>query len=311
MRVIVVGLGVQGVKRQKIAGDACIATVDPINPLAQYKSIQEVPIFSYDAVLVCTPDEPKFSIIRYALVNKKHVLVEKPLWCVNNEQLQELAHLAQTNNVVLYTAYNHRFEPHFVAMKELLDSGVLGSVYHCRLFYGNGTARLVRNSAWRDAGSGVLADLGSHLLDTLHFWFGSKIKEQNFSVISKSNFENCAPDHVIFGDFNSKLKIEAEMTLLSWRNHFTCDIFAEFGTAHISSLCKWGPSSFIHRKRILPSGIPTETITTLVQSDPTWELEFTHFKNLCANYSSKLDFSVDQWIYNELERLGAEELLLV
>ena len=101
------------------------------------------------------------------------------------------------------------------------------------------------------------------------------------------------------------------MTLLSWRNHFTCDIFAEFGTAHINSLCKWGPSSFIHRKRIFPSGMPTETTTTLVQSDPTWELEFTHFKNLCANHSSKLDFSVDQWIYNELERLGAEELLLV
>ena len=34
------------------------------------------------------------------------------------------------------------------------------------MFYGNGTARLVRDSAWRDQGAGVLPDLGSHLLDT-------------------------------------------------------------------------------------------------------------------------------------------------
>ena len=73
---------------------------------------------------------------------------------------------------VLYTAYNHRFEPHFVRMRDLVKSGALGTIYRCRMFYGNGTARLVRNSDWRDQGAGVLADLGSHVLDTARFWFG-------------------------------------------------------------------------------------------------------------------------------------------
>ena len=54
-------------------------------------------------------------------------------------------------------------------MKALLESGELGRVYRCRLFYGNGTARDVRNSPWRDKGAGVLTDLGSHLLDTVLF----------------------------------------------------------------------------------------------------------------------------------------------
>ena len=44
------------------------------------------------------------------------------------------------------------------------------------MFYGNGTARLVRESAWRDAGAGVLPDLGSHLLDTARFWFGDLVR---------------------------------------------------------------------------------------------------------------------------------------
>ena len=72
------------------------------------------------------------------------------------------------------------------------------------------------------------------------------------------------------------------MTLLNWRNHFTCDIFAENGTAHIESLCKWGPTTFTHRTRILPSGRPPEAAVTLTQEDPTWALEYEHFKKLVA-----------------------------
>ena len=51
-------------------------------------------------------------------------------------------------------------------------------------------------------------------------------------------------------------RIELEMTMLMWKNHFTSIILAENGTAHISSLCKWGPTKFIVRERVLPSGIP-------------------------------------------------------
>ena len=72
------------------------------------------------------------------------------------------------------------------------------------------------------------------------------------------------------------------MTLLNWRNHFTCDLFAEHGSAHIASLCKWGPTSFTVRTRVLPSGRPPEETVTLVQDDPTWAAEYAHFKSLVA-----------------------------
>src|SRR5262245_2405733 len=74
-------------------------------------------------------------------------------------------------------------------------SGELGRLYHCRMFYGNGTARDVRNSPWRDQGAGVLADLGSHLLDTVLFWFGGD--DRRFRVVSRHRFENAAFDHVV------------------------------------------------------------------------------------------------------------------
>jgi predicted dehydrogenase len=186
-----------------------------------------------------------------------------------------------------------------------LQSGVLGEVYHCRMFYGNGTARLVRDSVWRDSGAGVLPDLGSHLLDTARFWFGPLADD--FVVHSARCFENRAPDHVVIGSRGSRPQLELEMTLLSWRNHFTCDIFAERGSAHIRSLCKWGPSIFTLRKRVLPSGRPVEEPITLVQPDPTWALEYAHFKALCAG-RTKTDLSGDLWIQRTLRALGAQAI---
>jgi scyllo-inositol 2-dehydrogenase (NADP+) len=303
MRVVVAGLGVQGHKRKRIAGSDCVADVDPVNKEACYRSMADVPLANYDAVLACTPDEPKVELIRYCLANGKHVLVEKPLWAKDEREIAELEALARRNGVVCYTAYNHRFEPHFVRMRDLITSGELGTIYSCRMFYGNGTARLVRESVWRDKGAGVLPDLGSHLIDTCRFWFGDIADA--FRLVGVHCFENHAPDHVVISSEHSRPRLELEMTLLMWRNHFTCDILAERGSAHIQSLCKWGPSVFTRRGRMLPSGRPPEDSDTLVQDDPTWALEYAHFKTLCGS-SAGTDLSNDVWLHRVLARLSAE-----
>jgi predicted dehydrogenase len=305
MRVIVVGLGVQGFKRQKFAGADFVASVDPFNQDAHYRTIGDVPLSDYDAALCCIPDEPKNEILTYFLKNGKHVLVEKPLWVEEAGQISRIETLARQNGVVCYTAYNHRFEPHFMQMRDLIASGELGRIYSCRMFYGNGTARLVRNSEWRDKGAGVLPDLGSHLLDTCRFWFGDL--DDRFDIAAANCFENRSPDHVVIGNEHGSCRIELEMTLLSWRNHFTCDIFAQNGSAHIDSLCKWGPATFTKRTRVLPSGRPPEEARTLIQDDPTWKAEYEHFKRLCETKATT-DLSNDLWLGNSLARLGREAI---
>lgn len=279
MRVIIVGLGIQGRKRFAVAGGDAVATVDPVIADANYRAVQDVPLADYDAALVCTPDEAKIELLAYLVENGKHVLVEKPLLAADGAALERLRALAERSGAVCYTAYNHRFEPHFVRMRQLIVSGALGNIYLCRMFYGNGTARDVRNSPWRDQGAGVLPDLGSHLLDTAMFWFGSF--DAPFAVWSADRFENRAFDHITFGARGTPV-LELEITLLSWRNHFTADVYGERGSAHIESLCKWGPSVFTQRTRMLPSGRPPEEAVTLIQPDPTWTIEYEHFKKICA-----------------------------
>ena len=305
MRVVIVGYGVQGRKRLRVAGADGVGVVDPVSPDADWSDIAEVSLDRYDAALVCTPDQPKIPILRHLFRHGKHALIEKPLHATSEAELSDIEALAHSTGAVCYTAYNHRFEPHYVRMRDLVCSGTLGRIYRCRMFYGNGTARLVRDSAWRDEGAGVLPDLGSHLLDTARFWFGDI--GEDFRVTSVSRFENRAPDHVVITSETARPKLEFETTLLSWRNHFTCDVLAENGTAHIESLCKWGPTTFTRRTRVLPSGRPPEESMTLVQEDPTWAIEYDHFKRLVAE-RVPADLSNDRWLLCVLGKLSAEAI---
>ena len=283
MKNIIVGLGVQGEKRYKVAQKDCVATVDPFNPKASYPRVEEVDLNSYDSAILCVPDQEKKKLMNYFIENGIHMMIEKPLWFNNLQLFKKYEKLILKKKLISYTAYNHRFEPHFVKTKKILDQKILGKIYKCRLFYGNGTAQLVKNSEWRDKGLGVLKDLGSHLLDTIFFWFGY-IKK--WELVKLNKFENKSPDHAILISKNNGIFIELEMSLLSWRNTFSCQIFGEKGSIHIDSLCKWGPSTLLLRKRKFPSGIPFEKKNVLIKNDPTWLKEYSYFKELVKKKKS-------------------------
>jgi predicted dehydrogenase len=298
MRIAVIGLGVQGRKRRAIARDQVVAVVDPVAPGVDFQRAEDVPLESFDAACVCVPDQEKFTLLRYLLANGKHALVEKPLLC-SPAEIRELLELSRAKKAACYTAYNHRFEPHIARLKQVLDSGSLGQIHLARFFYGNGTARDVRNSPWRDKGFGVFSDLGSHMLDMAHFLFGPR--SESGELWSANRFENKAPDHVLFG-YRGKPVLEMEATLLSWRNTFRLDLFGELGSAHIDCLCKWGPSTLALRKRVLPSGPPAETVEVLEQPDPTWQLEYNHFLELCRIAGTNLENDI--WIQEKIRELG-------
>jgi len=282
MKVIVVGMGIQGNKRIRFAGKDVTGTVDPIKDGVEYRNIEDVPLGSFDSALLCIPDRPKIPAIMYLMEHGKHVLVEKPLIAEKDSDLIRMEQLARKKNLVCYTAYNHRFEPHIISMRDAVQSGKLGEIYRVRIFYGNGTARDVRNSDWRDQGAGVLPDLGSHLLDTLLFVFGEIPEPADWKIWSCRRFENRSPDHVVVAarPSGAKIMIELEMSLLSWRNHFVAEIYGSAGSIVMESLCKWGPSKLTYYERLLPSGRPPAESITLTRPDPTWEAEYAHFKHL-------------------------------
>ncbi|WP_026261456.1 Gfo/Idh/MocA family protein [Kiloniella laminariae] len=307
MRVIICGLGNQGKKRSRVAGDDVCAMIDPIAVEADYNKFSAISDLSFEAGLICTPEYEKLSLIKSLLDSGKHVMVEKPLYSSNHTELLELFKYARANNKALYVAYNHRFEPHIQTAKDLLERGSFGAIYSVKMFYGNGTAQDVRSSPWRDSGLGVLGDLGCHLLDLTLFLLGPKTKSATFMPwIVKSN-ENKAPDYCLFGTQGSSNcpRIVLEASLLSWRNMFSIEIVCEKGSLLIDSLCKWGRSTLTVRMRKYPSGRPDEKITTIVADDVTWEHEYSFFKDLCSDLGG-YDWERDIWINTVMQKLAPE-----
>ena len=278
---VVVGMGIQGLKRRAVMDTHQSITVDPVAEGVDFRNLADVPLDAYEAVLLCVPDDAKAELIDFAVSHGKHVLVEKP-FNVTPQQYADLSSRAREAGATVYVAYNHRFEPHIVTAKHVLDSGEIGEIYTVSLSYGNGTAALVRASPWRDAGLGVIADLGSHLLDMVDFWWGLSGREVDY--VDARTVENRAYDHATMRLSGSPAAY-LETTMLSWRNEFRCDIRGSEGSLHISSLCKWGPASLTVRDRVRPSGRPSERTHTLVQVDPTWTAEFAHFLALISDGS--------------------------
>jgi predicted dehydrogenase len=324
MRYVVVGLGNIGQRRQALLGARCVATADPFNETAAYRSVRDVPVDAFDAAVLAIPDDDKIELVSYLLEQGKHVLVEKPLPLPDQETTRRLEELARSRGLSLYTAYNHRFEPLLVEFKEQVGAGAIGEIYHGRLFYGNGTVRHVAGT-WRDQGLGAIQDLGCHLLDLLAF-AGEALTPRShpgetltprppppcegeglgvgdtMRLIAVQSIETAAPDHAIMTSADGRFTFE--VMYHSWRNSFAFELYGSEGSIHCFGLRKWGGSELLVRKRVFPSGRPHETRLTDEGPDVTWEREIAQFEQRCA--AGATDLATDWWIARTLRGLAAE-----
>ena len=62
----------------------------------------------------------------------------------------------------------------------------------------------------------------------------------------------------------------------------------------MSSLNKWGGSTLIVRRRVLPSGVPFEKIFKTAGPDITWQEDFKHFEQAVAKNTTSLAADIQQ-----------------
>ena len=300
MKAVVIGLGTQGNKRLKslVKKNFFVCSVDPINKKADEKKISKLKKYDYDTVFLCVPDDIKKKYILYFLKKKKNILVEKPL-DLSIKELSDIEKLSNLNKVILYVAYNHRFEPHLISVKESLDKNLVGKIYYMKIYYGNGTAKLVKKS-WRQKKLNINYDLGSHLVDQLIFLFGI----QKYKIIKsiKNNLENKNTDQSNIILKYRDILINFEITYCSWENTFIFYLIGSKGSIKIDNLCKWGTSTIKFQKRKFPSGKPKTNVKKLSISDPTWEEELKHFYYLLKK-KKKNNLNKDLFIKKLLDKL--------
>jgi scyllo-inositol 2-dehydrogenase (NADP+) len=304
-KVVIVGLGNQGIKRSKILKSELVATVDPFNNQADFKDIESLDLTTFDSVFICTPDDVKVDYILYFLSNGKNVLVEKPL-NLSTSSYHKIQKYIELLGVKIYVAFNHRFEPSLAEVRKILANNEIGKIYGIDILYSNGTARLVRESKWRDHGLGVTPDLFSHVINLMQFWF---TKSKIHIVSSKFwNLENETTDRAIV-DFEiehkkSAIAVRSEVNLVSWKNEFRCKIYASKSNLILSDFCKWGESRLEIHQRKFPSGLPKIQVKKWFSPDPTWQSEEEYFLNMATSDSIKNleEAFINSKIVNEVVR---------
>lgn len=309
MKVIIVGLGVQGLKRKNILKkNEFIGSVDPYTKNANYRSIKEVPLSIFDTVFICTPEKKKIEFIDFCLKNKKNFLVEKPFPIMSLKKFNKLKLRITKSKQVCYVAYNHRFEPYIKKLKYFLKKKKIGKIYSCKLFYGNGTSKLIKASPWRDKGGmGVVQDLFPHLLDICDYFFDLKkakfkLLVDNKKLFISNTFETLSPDHAILNSKVNNIFFQLEASYCMWKNKFYCEIIGDKGSLYINSLCKWGKTTFKYRKRVLPSGAPLEKLNFSKKKDTTFKSEHIFFKNLILK-KKKNNLKRDLWINQNILKI--------
>ncbi len=130
-------------------------------------------IDSIRLVVIATPNTSHFDLANQCLLAGRDVVIDKP-FAPTYAEAADLVELAEKKGRLLSVYQNRRWDGDFQTVQRLLAEGVLGRVVLFESHFDRFRPQLKEN-AWRERaepGSGVLFDLGPHLIDQAMVLFG-------------------------------------------------------------------------------------------------------------------------------------------
>ena len=125
-----------------------------------------------DLIIIVAPNEFHYPLARKAFFAGKHVVVDKP-FIVTSSKASNLIQLTESKNLLLSVYHNRRFASNFFPAKKIINSKRLFRIVEVIMNFNRFKSSF--NGNWREdlvPGSGILYDLGSHLIDQSIVFFG-------------------------------------------------------------------------------------------------------------------------------------------
>ncbi len=163
-----------------------------------------------DGVLVCTPPNLHFPIIKLAGELGIHVFVEKP-FTTSLQEGKELLELYNKKNLIHQVGYVLRYNDCFVKAKQLLDSGLLGRIVRFKVEkYSSTITSNDDSSGWRaqrENGGGAVFEMASHAIDLVNYLIGKpdKVVGTALTKIYSKNVEDAVTSTFLYRDGKSGL----------------------------------------------------------------------------------------------------------
>ncbi len=150
-----------------------------------------------ELIVVNTPSNTHFELAKQALQAEKHVLIEKPL-VTSSAEVQELEELSQRMNRRVLAYQNRRWDSDFQSVKQVIDSGQLGQLIEVHFRFDRYKTAL-NTKAFKETpipGSGLVYDLGPHLIDQAICLFGKPLFSRKTTGIFRPGSQ--VPDYFSF-----------------------------------------------------------------------------------------------------------------
>lgn len=133
-----------------------------------------------DLVCITTPPNLHCEQTLYALEKNKHILCEKPM-AMTVAEAEKMTQFAKGKNLLALIDHELRFQNGRQKAFEMLRNGEIGKIRHVKYVFRNasrGNPELAWNW-WSDEsqGGGTLGAIGSHAIDTLHWFLGTEISQ--------------------------------------------------------------------------------------------------------------------------------------
>lgn len=125
-----------------------------------------------DLIVIASPNQTHYPLAKAALLAGKHVVIDKPI-AVTMADADELITLSRERRRILTVFHNRRWDGDFLTVRRLVDDGQLGEITLFEACWDR--FRPAIKQGWREApepGSGLLNDLGPHMVDQALVLFG-------------------------------------------------------------------------------------------------------------------------------------------
>ena len=234
---------------------------------------------SVDAVIVATLNASLSDLATRAVLEGKHVLVEKPA-ARNITELDVLDDAARVRGVRVRVGYNHRYHPAIQKARELVDAGAVGPLMFIRARYGHG-GRVGYDREWRAdpnlSGGGELIDQGVHLIDLAGWFLGDFTTVEGHAA---TYFWDMPVDDNAFLNLRTAGGQTAwlHVSCSEWKNLFSFEIYGRNGKLHIEGLGgSYGVERLTYYRMLPEMGPPETTIWEYPRGDDSWRIEMDHF----------------------------------
>ena len=249
-------------------------------------------------VVVNTPDQFHVPYAKQILNAGKHALVEKP-FAPTAAEAREVFELAKSKGLICMPNQNRRFDADFLALKEVLKSGRIGTPVRLEGHYD-----YFKTNSWYDH-LGTLYNLGVHTIDQMISLWG--IPDSVRYDVRSIHHPGVGDDYFDIDFFygNSKATVSTQMCVQidypRFTLHGTNGSFTLPPVVHNS-----GKKKVVGRHKINTEAAPKERWGTLVYKNDAGESVTESVPVGCAHYERVYDNIIDA-IENGAEKVIRDE----